>query len=188
MLVQNEIPILQTCEAIVKAKEADLVTIFNPSPIPSKDHVDTLLPWQSIDWLIVNEDEATELAKAFGHDTDRKRDALEQLGQSLKNATGIVMTKGAAGAEMLLRMQEEGFIRLESPCGQAVHPIINTTGAGDTFAVSECCIPCLVHAKADNNLAGISDCTASQAWRQGTRRGEHAFDPSHRRGSSYSLL
>lgn len=141
MLVQNEIPILQTCEAIAQAKQAGMVTIFNPSPIPSKDHVDTLIPWQSIDWLIVNEDEAADLAKAFGH--ENTKDALEQLGKSLSRATGIVMTKGAAGVEMLLASSlGDNFIRLESPCGQAINPIINTTGAGDTFAVSSVCSMC----------------------------------------------
>lgn len=96
--------------------------------------MDTLLPWTSIDWLIVNEDETAELAKAFGH--PEEKDALEQLGKSLPHAKGIVMTKGSAGVEMLLAASsDDGFIRLESPCGQAVQPIINTTGAGDTFAV-----------------------------------------------------
>lgn len=118
----------------MQAKQAGLVTIFNPSPIPSKDDVDTLLPWSAIDWLIVNEDETVELAKAFGHPI--AKDALAQLGESLPHTTGIVMTKGSAGVEMLLATSgADGFIRLESPCGQAVQPIINTTGAGDTFAV-----------------------------------------------------
>lgn len=133
MLVQNEIPIIQTCEALIQAKKDNLVTIFNPSPIPSKGHVDTLIPWEAIDWLLVNEDETVELAKALGHPDSS--DALEQLGKSLPHATGIVMTKGSAGVEMLLATSEDGFIRLESPCGQALQPIINTTGAGDTFAV-----------------------------------------------------
>jgi ribokinase len=133
MLVQNEIPLIQTCEALIQAKQAKLITIFNPSPIPSKEQVDTLIPWESIDWLLVNEDETVELAKAFGHPAGS--DALEQLGNSLPRATGIVMTKGSAGVEMLLAASEGGFIRLESPCGQALQPIINTTGAGDTFAV-----------------------------------------------------
>lgn len=85
----------------------------------------------------MNEDEAADLAKALGHQTGSV-DAIEQLGESLKHATGIVMTKGAAGVEMLLATSQDGFIRLESPCGQAIEPIINTTGAGDTFAVSQC--------------------------------------------------
>lgn len=134
MLVQNEIPITQTCQALLTAKHSGLVTIFNPSPIPSKDHVTSLIPWQSIDWLIVNEDEAADLAKAFGR--PEASDALAELGELIPRATGIVMTKGAKGVEMLLRSTEDSFMRLESPCGKPVQPIINTTGAGDTFAVS----------------------------------------------------
>lgn len=173
MLVQNEIPIHQTCEALIKAKEAGLTTIFNPSPIPSKEHTETLIPWHSVDWLIVNEDEATDLAKAFGRSAE-KEDALEQLGESLKHATGIVMTKGAAGVEMLLATPESGFIRLESPCGQAVNRIINTTGAGDTFAVSNPLQGILDSLMPADNLrplifsAGLPHCPAHEAWETNT--------------------
>jgi ribokinase len=125
----------QTCDALLQAKEAGLVTIFNPSPIPSQDQVSSLIPWQAIDWLLLNEDETQDLAKAFGRDGSSSADSLGYLGGQLPQATGIVMTKGADGVEMLLKTEDMSFIRLGSPSGQAVEKIVNTTGAGDTFAV-----------------------------------------------------
>ena len=134
MLVQNEIPISQTCEALTVAKVHNLVTVFNPSPVPTGASF-FVIPWQKVDWLIVNQDEASDLANAF----DRSEgNVLEGLAQALPQATGIVMTSGAQGVEMLLRNASSGQIkRLSAPSGKPVNKIINTTGAGDTFAV--CC-------------------------------------------------
>lgn len=190
MLVQNEIPILQTCEALIQAKSAGLVTVFNPSPIPSKDQVDTLIPWESIDWLLVNEDETADLARAFGH---ANGDALEQLGRSLPHATGIVMTKGSAGVETLLATSENRFIRLKSPCGQALQPVTNTTGAGDTFAVRLGAV-FLPERESDELCAfplttiGIPYSFVAEAQQNDTRGGRHALHTAHSIRSSHSLL
>ena len=132
MLVQNEIPIAQTCEALTVAKVHDLVTVFNPSPVPTGAAF-YVIPWQKVDWLIVNEDEARDLAAAFD---STEADALDGLAVALPEATGIVMTRGAEGVDMLLRRELSAKPhRLSAPAGKPVSRIINTTGAGDTFAV-----------------------------------------------------
>lgn len=132
MLVQNEVPIAQTCEALTVAKVHDLITVFNPSPVPTGASF-YVVPWTKVDWLIVNEDEARDLANAFAR---TESDALEGLAQALPGATGLIMTKGAQGVEMLLRRKSNSLPqRLSAASGKPVGKIINTTGAGDTFAV-----------------------------------------------------
>lgn len=132
MFVQNEIPLAQTCEALIVAKAHDLITVFNPSPVPTGAAF-YAIPWNKIDWLIVNEDEARELARAFDRSEE---DALQGLAQAVPSATGLVMTKGAAGVDMQMRREANGPTkRLSAPSGKPVGKIINTTGAGDTFAV-----------------------------------------------------
>lgn len=135
MLVQNEIPIEQTCGALQAAKEQGLTTIFNPSPIPPKDVVSNVIAWKNVDWLVLNHEESKSLAGIFGHDVTTV-DPLDALSKSMPHATGIVVTKGGDGVEALLADGNGRFVRLSSPAGKVLSPIKDTTGAGDTFTVS----------------------------------------------------
>lgn len=157
MLCQNEIPPAQTSEALTVAKVHGLTTIFNPSPVPTRAAF-YAMPWDKIDWLIVNQEEAYSLAHKFAEDDmnastyagEAKSDGeepLDSLPRYLPKATGIVMTMGAQGVQMVLREtlapDEAGrtagsgkLTKLSAKAGKAHGKIINTTGAGDTFAVS----------------------------------------------------
>jgi ribokinase len=157
MLCQNEIPPAQTSEALTVAKVHGLTTIFNPSPVPTRAAF-YAMPWDKIDWLIVNQEEAYSLAHKFAEDDmnastyageakSEGEEPLDSLPRYLPKATGIVMTMGAQGVQMVLREtlapDEAGrtagsgkLTKLSAKAGKAHGKIINTTGAGDTFAVS----------------------------------------------------
>ena len=93
-----------------------------------------MIPWQSVDWLVLNEAEARSLADAFGE--PKHRDSLDALAQFLPDATALIMTKGADGVEGLISVEHASFQRLASPAGKPMKAITDTTGAGDTFTVS----------------------------------------------------
>jgi len=55
LVVQNEIPLEYTTDALRKAKSAGLQTMWNPSPVIGCN-ADSI-PWDCVDWLILNEGE-----------------------------------------------------------------------------------------------------------------------------------
>lgn len=144
LLAQNEIPLDQTCSALKAGHQQGLITLFNPSPVPSKSEVQNTIPWDCVDWLLVNIHEAESLAMMLGKDTSYP-DVLERLAQALPKTTGIIVTKGAQGVDALLKAENGSHIRLTASAGKARGPIIDTTGAGDTFAVSQRLIASIKH-------------------------------------------
>ncbi|KAK4698921.1 hypothetical protein P7C70_g7349, partial [Phenoliferia sp. Uapishka_3] len=75
LLLQNEIPFQSTLDYLSAAKKAGITTIWNPSPMPSKEALNSF-PFNDLDWLVVNEGESTELIRALypGYDLDAKND------------------------------------------------------------------------------------------------------------------
>ncbi|KAK7680409.1 hypothetical protein QCA50_016649 [Cerrena zonata] len=67
LLIQNEIPFSSTLAALAHAHQIDATTLFNPSPMPNIQQLREL-PWDELDWLIVNQGEVLTLLKAFQSD------------------------------------------------------------------------------------------------------------------------
>ena len=107
------------------ARRAGLLTLFNPSPIPTAEQLASF-PLDCVDWLVVNEDEAAALAKALG--VGELRDASE-----LAQCAGIVVTRGRRGAYVVLPGRAgQAPIDVHAP---SVDSVVDTTGAGDAFTV-----------------------------------------------------
>ena len=124
LICQNEIPLEETAKALRAARQAGLLTLFNPSPIPTAEQLASF-PLDCVDWLVVNEDEAAALAKALG------ADALSSAAE-LSRCSGIVVTRGRRGAVVLPRRTGEDLIEVDA---MAVDNVVDTTGAGDAFTV-----------------------------------------------------
>jgi ribokinase len=127
LLLQNEINMM--AELMSAAADAGLRLAMNPAPMGPevKDY-----PLDRLTWLVVNEIEGRELAgsAAVGGD-DEDDDAVDEaivkeLRRSYPNAV-VVMTLGKKGA---IRADQGGLIRSSFP---DQGPIVDTTGAGDTF-------------------------------------------------------
>lgn len=114
-LLQNEINNIGL--VIEKAKQKGLETILNPSPFNEKI---TALDFSKIDWLIINETEGKGIS---GKDTPEEiLDTLLSKYPDMK----IVLTLGKKGA---VYADKNG--RFEQGIIDA--PVVDTTGAGDTF-------------------------------------------------------
>lgn len=110
LLLQMETPLDAVKRAIEIAIEADVVIVLNPSPFMPE------FPWSKlpVDYLIVNEHEASQIDEALGPD--------QQL-----LAKTLIITRGA---EPTLVYSEEGDLEIPSI---EVEPV-DTVGAGDAFA------------------------------------------------------
>jgi len=124
LLLQNEINMIP--ELIRAAHEAGLLIAMNPAPMGPEVKG---YPLEYLSWLVVNEIEGRELAgmnieKQGGDDTEEA--VIRELRRRYPKAV-IVMTLGKRGA---IRMDDDGLIRSFFP---DVGPIVDTTGAGDSF-------------------------------------------------------
>ncbi|KAH9812222.1 Ribokinase-like protein [Melampsora americana] len=148
LLLQNEIPLSETCAALKEAKNGGVCTIFNPSPLPTPSEIQNKIPWKEVDWLIVNQEEARALTNASGPDhrvdVDIKiesgqagdlQDTLISLIRSSFSDIGVVMTLGANGCQVGFRAKssEQSWTLFSSSASKGKRPVIDTTGAGDCF-------------------------------------------------------
>jgi len=125
LLVQLEIPLESTIEALKVAKEnPNVITILNPAPAPKTalpDHI-----FQYVDILCPNE---TELSILTGNVIDGI--------SAIKTATKTLLDRGVK--QLIVTMGKDGSILVNRQ--QAVHvpaikltrPVIDTAGAGDCF-------------------------------------------------------
>ncbi|THH32869.1 hypothetical protein EUX98_g1347 [Antrodiella citrinella] len=153
LLVQNEIPWASTLHALQTShtRSPRAWTFFNPSPMPSRDQL-RVLPWDAVDWLIVNEGEAEELYTAL---TDKEYTAtrvvlppnwpsnttlagahlllhcLRDL-DSFPSTVSLVCTLGSLGVVVLPARTDAEAIYV--PAAKLAGPVVDTTGAGDCFA------------------------------------------------------
>ncbi|GEM11081.1 ribokinase [Rhodotorula toruloides] len=135
LLLQNEIPLEETKDALRRAKSAGLTTLFNPSPMLSRQALANF-EWQHLDWLVINEGEGEDLLAALADPASAEPKSggpaplLEALRRTeLGRLTGIVMTRGAEGVAASLR---DGSVVEVGP-GKVVGDVRDTTGAGDCF-------------------------------------------------------
>lgn len=116
LLLQNETSSVP--DAIRLAKEKGMTVAFNASPI-----TDDLLsyPLDLVDLFFVNEGEGMALAGTDSPDPTKVLDALRE-----KYDAGVVLTLGGQGA-----YYQDRNVRLYQPAFSV--PVVDTTGAGDTF-------------------------------------------------------
>lgn len=146
VVVQNEIPFDSTLAFLRSARESGAATIFNPSPMPSTEQL-RAFPWETIDWLLLNEGEAGDIAQALSSGALKASpvvpEGLELPAEALSALTilsgvkslsqmstvSLVCTLGAHGV-ILFRSDSEWFYR---PAARLLKPLRDTTGAGDCF-------------------------------------------------------
>lgn len=120
LVCQLETPLASVEAAIAKARSAQVQTILNPAP--AQQLSDELLA--QVDYLILNETEASLLSGITVSDQQSARQAAEKLRQ-----------RGAA--VVLLTMGEQGALISEAKGAEFVPAVkvevVDTTAAGDTF-------------------------------------------------------
>lgn len=124
--LQLEIPLDVTVLAAQTARRLGKTVVLNPAP--AQPLPETLL--RSIDYLVPNETEATELTGIAVSDVESAAQAamaLRQLG-----AARVIVTLGERG---VIAVTETGTVHYPAHAAQA----IDTTGAGDTFIGGLCC-------------------------------------------------
>lgn len=149
LLLQNEIPWASTLAYLLHAHTHGIVTIFNPSPMPSDAQLHSF-PWTKLSWLIVNQGEAENLLRVIGEDSinqgneagyhaDWPNDDALRVAFSTFNrlshsralaSTAIVCTLGAAGVLASIQTPKETFYL---PAATLQGDVRDTTGAGDCF-------------------------------------------------------
>ncbi|BGP51807.1 Putative ribokinase [Rhodotorula kratochvilovae] len=136
LLLQNEIPLAETRRTLREAHSAGLATLFNPSPMLTRDEL-VAFEWEALDWLFLNAGEAEDLVSALASaeeaDKARKGGAEALLaalrGTSLRGLAGIIMTRGEEGVLVSLR----GGETVRAGAGEVRGGVKDTTGAGDCF-------------------------------------------------------
>ncbi|MCL2208989.1 MAG: ribokinase [Treponema sp.] len=118
IVLQNEI--VHTGKIMERAKKQKMRICFNPSPFNEKI---ASLPLHTVDWLFVNEIEGAALAK-LPPDTEPQT-ALDRLVKLFPSAE-IILTAGNNGAFY-------GYGEKRESRGIVKSPVVDTTGAGDTF-------------------------------------------------------
>lgn len=120
LVCQLETPLATVTRAIEIARAQGVKVILNPAP--AQDLTDALLA--QVDYLILNETEASQLSGITVVDQDSAKAASEQI---LQRGTGTV----------LLTMGEHGALITESTGSQFIPAVkvdvVDTTAAGDTF-------------------------------------------------------
>ena len=138
LMLQNEIPLEETRKASEIAHLAGLVIFFNPSPMPTPEEL-RQINWSTIDWLILNEDEALALSTALAPServtaTSKKDLATLEGLPALADCKGFIITLGAKGVEASVKSGNTRQ-RVKRPAGHVRGVVKDTTGAGDCFTV-----------------------------------------------------
>lgn len=120
LICQLESPLASVMKAIEIARENDVQVVFNPAP--AQPLSDELLA--CIDYLIVNETEATQLSGIAVRDTHSATRAAQALRQ--RGAGAVLLTMGEQGV-LVAAPDHERFI----PAVRVA--VVDTTAAGDTF-------------------------------------------------------
>ncbi len=115
ILLQGNLPLETTRQALAQARAAGMMTVLNPAPIQYS--CDALFPF--VDLAILNEIEAIELGGAS---------EPIQAGASIqaRGVPKVIVTLGGAGAVLI---DSGGITRVPAPAVEA----LDTVGAGDTL-------------------------------------------------------
>jgi sugar/nucleoside kinase (ribokinase family) len=142
-------------EYLSAAHALDIVTIMNPSPLPTPEQTREF-PWEQLTWLIVNEGEAKDLLTSVGD--PQTVDAIElvlpsegapkdkiaihsahTIGSKLANHptfkdANIICTLGSVGLVAFMSLVQGGEKKaFYLPSAKFDGPVVDTTGAGDCF-------------------------------------------------------
>ncbi|KAJ6482494.1 Ribokinase-like protein [Mycena sanguinolenta] len=138
---QNEIPLSSTIEYLTRASSSRISTIFNPSPIPTPEELQTF-PWDKLTWLIVNSGEALALCQALGVEVldlsasasavDTAKPLLSLLSSRMPT-TNVVCTLGADGVLAQFTLLDAKSEPVYLPAATLQGTTRDTTGAGDCF-------------------------------------------------------
>ena len=143
LLLQNEIHPRSMQYALDNARNATI--IYNPSPLPSDQEL-SRFPWNKIDWLIVNESEATGICRSLNRSRANTtanmstRELVFLLSAHPSFATtNIICTLGGDGVLAFIPTfhrpktahEAPSFMHLQAAKLQG--EIRDTTGAGDCF-------------------------------------------------------
>ena len=116
LLTSHEVPAGAALDGIRASREAGRIAILNPAPARA-------LPAELLALVPLLTPNEHELIVAIGNDnTDA---ALDEL--AARNTGPVIVTQGAAGALLAAGDRRERF------AGFPVVPVVDTTGAGDTF-------------------------------------------------------
>lgn len=121
LLMQMEVPLAENWAIIRRAKEKDTRILLNgapAAPIPTD-----ILPL--IDWLVVNESEARQIAVMLDEKIEDAREAAKIIAG--KSGNTVIVTLGARGIAAYLKDKSE----LSIPALK-IQPV-DTVGAGDSF-------------------------------------------------------
>ncbi|KAF7303855.1 Ribokinase [Mycena indigotica] len=136
MVFQNEVPLQSTIEFLTSAASSNIATVFNPSPMPTRNELQSF-PWNQLTWLIVNEGEVSELCTMLDLAVPQQSTSPNKAAQSLVltlsiriPSTNIVCTLGADGVIAKFCLFPE---TVHVPAAQLSGPPLDTTGAGDCF-------------------------------------------------------
>lgn len=139
LVCQNEIPLETTYHALKRAKEANLLTIYNPAPSVdvSKTRYADILKFADI--ITPNEHEAAAMT---GKDHVTTLQEIEEAAKVLKSqgAETIIITLGGNGVAVYYdkngrfgtKSGNSEYV-LEHIEGEKVQNVVDTTGAGDSF-------------------------------------------------------
>ena len=143
LLLQNEIHPRSMQYALDNARNATI--IYNPSPLPSDQEL-SRFPWNKIDWLIVNEAEATGICRSLNRSRANTtanmstRELVFLLSAHPSFATtNIICTLGGDGVLAFIPTFHRPKTAHESPsfmhlqAAKLQGEIRDTTGAGDCF-------------------------------------------------------
>ncbi|KAG0094730.1 hypothetical protein BGZ93_006824 [Podila epicladia] len=141
LVMQNEIS--SGGDIMRAAKERGMTICFNPSPFTNELPME--YPLHLVDYLLINEIEAQGL---YSYLTTPKSDAdsmsssshitpsesFPVLEKAYGQISGIIITLGGDGLVARFRINEEDVQMKEFRMGIVKGQVVNTTGAGDTFA------------------------------------------------------
>lgn len=127
LVLQMEVPFAEALEAARRTKSASGTVIWNRAPVPELMSREMVVELLSVtDYLLVNEHEALDAARAIGFapppDYDAAAAELAKAG-----SLNCIVTAGAQGA--LAFTADGNRLRAPAPC---ITPV-DTTGAGDAF-------------------------------------------------------
>ncbi|GMK54553.1 hypothetical protein CspeluHIS016_0111390 [Cutaneotrichosporon spelunceum] len=139
LLLQNEIPLKDTLAYLYEAGARAMTSLYNPSPMPTRAVLRTF-PWHCLTHLIVNEGELADIAIAFDAaptaasvaDTARAQMRALSAAPGFNPHIVIVTTIGPDGVVLL--DPTGGDKRIMAWPAAPVAKVVDTTGAGDTFA------------------------------------------------------
>jgi ribokinase len=122
LLCQLETPMETVESAVAHAKRAGVTVILNAAPAPALPLAAALLG--TLDYLVVNEIEATSLTGIAVHNVEDARRAARWLRD--EGARHVIVTLGASGAVVMAPDQDFHVPAMATP-------VVDTTAAGDTF-------------------------------------------------------